>query len=528
MSDKPKTFSLDDLPDDPPKQFSLDDVPDDPAPEGAEPSILESFWLYPNKGDIGGAVKTFGDHITASPVFNVASEGVRRAGAATEAGASKLLGNEKDYDKIYDEKLAEYHKDRAANEAKLNKEAKEHPTAALFGSLGSATVDPTPGFKGTSFMKKIAAMFGNTGEAAALAFADTISRGGSYADAWDSAKSAAKWGGAINSVPVAAHAASSTKNAATQFGRSRTIKALDPILSQQEVLQNKGLANKMADELHDAGVVRFGSSVEDMAPRVEEVLQTKGRRIGDIRDAVDAKIRETPGEAIDLTRLGKKAEVQQAFLSDSNLDAQAQAKKYAKNVESLLNTPRRSIEQTQQEVGALSNAIPFSKSYSDMTPKQRSLYDLRRDLVESIDDRVNTLTPELSGEYGKLKQQFGLFKEADKILDKSVARQARNNDFGLRDLLAANTSKDGLVKSSLMAVVSKLARERGNSALAASAYKAADLMGSAPEKFGAFSGVLERAAERGPDAFIAAHQLLYTSDKNYRTLVDETAGEDVK
>jgi hypothetical protein len=150
--------------------------------------------------------------------------------------------------------------------------------------------------------------------------------------------------------------------------------------------------------------------------------------------------------------------------------------------------------------------------------------ELRRDLVGQTDDVIRQTVPERAGEYSKLKEQFGLFKEGDKILDKSVARSARNADVGLRDLLVGNAASgskglEGGIKAAAATAVSKLARERGNATLAVTADLAAKLASGNPNALGKYGKPLLDALSRSPKAFLTTHALLL-KDPEYAAVLE--------
>lgn len=302
---------------------------------------------------------------------------------------------------------------------------------------------------------------------------------------------------------------------------ARAIKALAPTLSQQELLNNKGVADELGQQLRDQGVVKFGSSVKDMAPRLEEFLGKKGQRIGDIRDEVS----DAMGNSVDLSRLRDKGNALSAFTDASDTATQKMADAYGQNASALARVPERSVNEAQEIVQGLNNQIPFNKPYADLTPEQQALKQLRGDIVGQVDQNVNQYSPELGKEYQDLKNQFGLFKNAEPILDKAAARQDRNADFGLRDMLAATAAgaqgNAGGVKQAAAALASKLARERGNSAAATGLGWMADQLQTNPERLGKFAGVLQGAAARGLPALMATHQALL-NDPDYQKVISST------
>ncbi len=420
-------------------------------------------------------------------------EGVPGAGLAQKLGALVAPGT-------YESNLADMKNERAARHA-------EDPTGAGRRETVGAMLGPNIG---NAWWSRILGSMGVAG-------ADKATR----ADSLEEAKTeGAKAAGTAGAVQAALEMLGGAGRVLKGVSEDRAVKALGPTLAQQQVLNNKGAARELGREMLDSGVVKFGSDVEGMAPRLEELLAAKGRRIGDIRAAA-----EEAGGQVDFARLANKGDAKVAFSGATNDTTQAAAREYADNAANYATVPQRPISQAQQEISELNNQIPFAKDFADLTPKQQAYKELRSDLVGQVDDQVRQRVPESFDEYTKLKEQFGLLKEGDKILDKSVARHQRNGDFDLRDLLTgAAAAKSGSgVKGVTAAVASKIARERGNSMLAASANRMSQLLGANPAGLGKFTKPLMDAAKRGNAALMATHAMLM-QDPEYAQLVGSAEG----
>jgi hypothetical protein len=350
-------------------------------------------------------------------------------------------------------------------------------------------------------------ILGNAG----LAAADSATK----ADSLDEAKErAVEAGSTAGAVQAALSAAGGLGRGLKSLGETRATKAFDPTLAQQQTLNDKGLRQKLGREMLDSGVVRFGSGVEDMAPRLEDLLSQKGQRIGAIREAADQA-----GAKVDMNRLVNMGEIQQEAAGATNQAGQSMAKAYLRNAKNYAKVPSRSLKQTQEEIMSLNEQIPFNKPFAERTPAQQAFSELRGDMVQQMDDQIAARRPDLVNENKETKELFGLFKEGDKILDKSVARQGRNADFGLRDMLAASQGTGG-AKKTAMALASKIARERGNSSVAVMADKMSKLMGANPSGLGKYVKPLKEAAARGNQALMATHLLLMKDPGYVQTLED--------
>lgn len=310
----------------------------------------------------------------------------------------------------------------------------------------------------------------------------------------------------------------------------RAVKSLDPILSQQEYLTRKDLVQKLGKEMLDEKAVTFGAGVNQIADKTTDLLEQSGERIGDIRDIVDSD------DAVSFSKLIKDASDDMVDSAASTTAKQTQAKRFLKEAQNLAGVkkggpgfssvvrPSDSIDNAQKVIKELSDDIPFHKPPSEWTPAQKALYKTRKNLVSQIDDHVAAKRPDLADEYKALKERFGLFKDADKILDKSVARQGRNRSLSLTDYIAAagvgNNKEDGIVMKIVAPLVNKLVRERGNSALAVSLNKVGKLMESNPDKLGKFGKALGKALEGGNKSFLATHAVLM-NDPEYKRIIEE-------
>lgn len=308
-------------------------------------------------------------------------------------------------------------------------------------------------------------------------------------------------------------------DALENFSDDRTVKALDPVLNQQSRLDNKGITRDLGRELRKSGVVRFGSNVKDMAPRLDDLLTEKGRRIGEIRQLAD-----DAGGQVDIAGLSRKGDMMTALTEHGVQGSKDIARNYSDEIASLSGKPVRSITEIQDQIATINDLIPFEKDPGKLTAAQKALTELRRDLATKMDEGIESVRPDLSKEHSALKDQFHLFKEGEKVLDKSVARQSRNRDFSITDYFAANTVKPsgdngfGLTNIAI-GIANKQLRERGNSMLAVGADKIAEVARRDPSRFGKYASTISQAAARGGTSLSVTHFLLQQRDPEYRETV---------
>lgn len=477
-------------------------IADDNLPRKlTDEEISSKFKLY---DEVRDAPQNFSD-LGASIRQGVGLSGLMEKGAAAaKAGADQLRGSEKTFGEDYDKWIGtqdKEHKDRAERSPHINKGG---------NMLGAVT---TPNIGKTALGR----ILGNTG----LSAADAAARENTVKEALAKAKEAGTTTGILQTIIEAIGPAG---KAIKSFANRRAVKSLEPILSQQELLDNKGMKDKLGAELLEQNVTQFGSNVKNQAPRVANLLEDKGEAIRAIRDRAD-----DAGAKIDFSELLSKGDEMTNAAKFSNTGEQSAVKTYLKNAQSMAGNPSRSISDTQKEILKLDKHIPYDKavfaSGGVLTPKQQAFKDLRGDLVGQVDTKIGKFAPEDLRRYLDLKKQYGMFKDADKILDKSVSRMDRNADFGLRDLLMANAATkgsgiEGGLTQMAAAGATKLARERGNSMLAVTADTLSKMLGENPAGLGKYAKPLMEAARRGNNALMATHALM-SKDPEYQELLNQ-------
>lgn len=418
-----------------------------------------------------------------------------KAGAAMAAGAAKLTyGKDKTFGENYDASLKALRDQRNETEA-LN------PEAAQIGTGVAGFVSPAAE----------GGLLGRVLQSIGFGGADAALKEDSVKKAIQKGLVTGGFAGAIEALVPQAKGLRKTAN-------ERAVKSLDPMLSQQVQLNRKGVADQVGQELLDEGVVKFGSNVEEMAPRIKGLLEKWGKGIGAIRDEATQA-----GAKVDLSDLAPKAEQLAEAAASSNKGAGQFAAEYGDNVQRYLTKPQRSVNEIQQEILSLNDRVPFQKEFADFTPDQRAFKELRGDLVGKMDESIKGAAPDKFDQYKGLKEKFSLFKDADSIAERSVARQLRNQDFGLKDAMLLSTGgPEGVV----MAGANKLLRERGNAAGAVMADRAARLLEKAPQKLGKFGPAIEKALSEGNKSLGITHYLLYRNDPEYRKIIDETEVEE--
>lgn len=476
-------------------------------PPGAEPTKDENagYDKYPRMDTSKSWTGLEGIGQRTDDALANVRHGTPLSGFAENAGAA-LAATGDDSDEPF---IRRYQKQMDRLEMERDARFKRNPDASKNAENLGAALAPNIGASGTGVKNALSRIAGNGG----LAAADKAGHGGSL----DEVKKEGMVAGGLQAFMESLGGIGRFAKGASE---SRALKSLEPTLSQQKVLQDKGKAQELGREMLDEGVVKFGSSVDDMAPRVDNLLSEKGQRIGAIRDLADKR-----GAQVEFDRLAKKGTAKEAFSDATNETSQSAARAYSRNADNFAKVPQRSISEAQQEVRALDSQIPFEKDMAKLTPEQQAYRELRGDIVNQSDDQIRQRVPESIDEYLKTKEQFGLYKDADKVLDTATARGSKNATFPMSSLLAANAAAKsgdalGVGKAGLAAVATKLAKERGNSAIAVTADRMSQLLGQNPSRLGKFMQPLVDAAKRGNQSLMATHMLLM-KEPEYAQLVGE-------
>jgi len=371
-----------------------------------------------------------------------------------------------------------------------------------------------PATAGMGFMKRVLVDAG-------LSASDAATRANEMKDSFNEALNAGGISAAINLLVSGLGTAGKTAGKLDEFAERRAVKSLDPILSQQERLADKGAVNRLGREMLDGDIVKFGSSTDEIADNLETVLKRDGTRIGEIR-----KEAEEAGANIDLSRLAKKGDALVGFSGATNPAAQDAMEQYADTAASLATVPNRSLSQAQEEITDLSKRVNFKSPTNAIPPAQQEAFrKVRADMVDLSTDQIRQKTPQNVDEYSGLLDRFSLFKDGDEIAQKAVARQSKNSDMGLRSSILANRAAqaggpEGVAKGVTMMMVEKLVKERGNAAIAVGADKAAKLLDMGPGALGKYAKVLSDAANKGSANFAMTHGLLM-KDPEYKAIIEQ-------
>ena len=218
----------------------------------APPSEEELKAFAPIKGDASNV--GFTSYLTSQiPVLGTISD---VAGAGGEALVKKALGQEGDIEDLY-------HQARENRAADLQAYERENPGMSFGGSIAGGALLPVA--KG--------GLAAQSAFNATVAGTDALLKG-------QNPLTAALTGAGITAGMGAVGNAISAMPSLRDFAARRAVKASGAMTKDMRSLVDKGMLESTGRELLDSGVVKLGSSLEDIAERAAQMKEVAGEQIG--------------------------------------------------------------------------------------------------------------------------------------------------------------------------------------------------------------------------------------------------------
>jgi hypothetical protein len=336
-------------------------------------------------------------------------------------------------------------------------------------------------------------------------------------------------------------------------------------------LKNMSEGAKLAagSELLEKGVVTAGVSLDDVAQRAAAQKDAAGQEIGKALGAVDDLVNQAK-TMIDDGLIGGQMPPQGKEALKSYVDKQFQfnMSKIGQTIEKTLIKPNdknpllkgelnklRAIADDFKAAGGLTmregNVIKGTQGKitnfnSDTVPQgfKKELYSIIREHLDDVVAKTGNLEAAVAQGSGKAlgaggsaattarnqavseayqgaKKTYGVMKEAQEIAASRLGQTQGNREISLTDTIAgaAGLASGGPQNAILLGGMNKLARQYGDSFLAAGAKRVAEIIEKAPERLGKFGLLLEDAASKGAPALNATHVSLM-KDPDYRRILD--------
>lgn len=330
------------------------------------------------------------------------------------------------------------------------------------------------------------------------------------------------------------------------YARLKAFKSSGAMLKDFRKGAERGRINEMGQEMIEKGIVKAGSTFEDVASTSENLRQSAGQVIRDTYDEA-AKILGDQKFVLGL----KPA--QRTLIKKTNLNAIKFAKELETQFEAelrgkaggtaALSALRENLEELRS-LGKLSNLadvqafkeslddiIKYNRSLGDEPLKKQFLFKMRDFLKGKIQERIDALDQVIgSNRLESLKEanrQYGIWAEISRIAKDRVARENANRFASLTDTIAgvggagvgavAGAASRGDLEGTLkgaaygagLGLINKGARLYGNPILTQATYKTGGLLKAIPSPVtGTVSRTAGLLASQPPTLGGAAAQLV--------------------
>lgn len=468
------------------------------------------------------------------------------AGAA-KAGYDTVFGEDK-----FSDLPDTYRRERDVERQRLSKAEKDQPGAYLggniAGSVGSAFIPgvgqamlPVKGASLGANLLRAGAAGAVTGLGASQADLTKGEVGKATEDTFIGGLTGAGTAGAFNAAGKVASKFTPEmlkKMAAERAAKAATGQNVSALRKMARITgQGAGSAERaernlqnVGQEILDSGAVKFGSKVEDIAPRLAKAKEAAGKTIGDIGSKID----EIAPNAVDAKKIA-------AELSEyaASIPKTAQGQKLADRImeeaaalESMKGISFKDAQTIKNQFKYKPQDADALISNQDVTNKINSIIGKNMDeTAAKIAETGDDATKALLGSYQQAKGKYGALRQAsDASTDRAVKnlsnRWVSPSDYGVGGAALAGTIASGgtalpaVATAAAVAGANKVLRERGNAAAAVGLQKAAKLMESSPEFVKQFGNALIDAGKRGPAALAVTHQLLLKNPE-YRRQMNE-------
>jgi len=279
--------------------------------------------------------------------------------------------------------------------------------------------------------------------------------------------------------------------------------------------QTEKFADNAGRELLDRGLVRFGDSAENIAERVGAEASRAGDDIsGAISGLDDMGARASTDDIVQ--NLEYKIQQYSADPSQAPL-----ARKLQAIVDDIRSSGGSSIPLSRAEQikrgfgGKIKNWLDPEVGAANK--------DAYRAYMSEVEKQALAADPNLASKFAEGKKTFGLLAPIEEAASKRAAQLNQSPFGGLGDIAAtAAGGGNPLYAAGRRAIAPRLA-----SSAAWSADKIADVVRATPEVFGKYAGVLQSAAQRGPQGLASTHFILESTDPAYREMIRSVADRDI-
>jgi len=314
-----------------------------------------------------------------------------------------------------------------------------NPGSYLAGVAGGSLLLPLPTPKGTPLVKAVKSAL----QGGATGFA--VNPGETETPIEDRLKNAALGLGIGGTAQVGINTIERLSPALAKLRKNLALRTAGAMKSQVKEVMKKGTAPRIESFMQKEGMLRPGTSAEDVLERSSKIADDSGKQIGEIYDEVsnDLQTLKTSG------RLNKKelellhknelnpTNLADEILSDASKSARGEAggKAALKTLESELENLKslQNVDATQpSDITELFNYrrsldknIKYNKTYAESPTNQKLLRDARDKIQERINNHIKAIDQVTKNEnsklLGQLNERFGSARSVEDIAENRVA-----------------------------------------------------------------------------------------------------------
>lgn len=408
------------------------------------------------------------------------------------------------------------------------------PGMGLLGKAGAPTVDATGQVidKGSRIARTAQAALGGAAMGAIQNPGDT--QGVVDVTQWDKRKANA-WVGAVvggatqlgtEAIKGTADLILSIPKRMKEYAELKAFKSTGAMLKDFRKASDRGNINAIGREMMDKGMVKPGSTFEDVAEKSVELRNKAGGIIGDLYDTAQKKINEiVPTLPYEKHQILAKTELNAANVADDLLNKFTGELKGRAGSKSALNQITTTLEELKQNGNntnlqvfqsfkeGLDDIIKYDKSLNDMPLAKQYLAKIRDELKSRIQARIGALDQVLGSEslqtLKDANKQYGIWSEVSRIAKDRVSRENANRFASLTDTIAGvggagagaaagaairgdlESTLKGAAMGSALGLLNKGARLYGNPIATTALDKSASILGAIPSPV---TGTVSRTA----------------------------------
>lgn len=282
-------------------------------------------------------------------------------------------------------------------------------------------------------------------------------------------------------------------------------------------------------QLLDRGIVKFGNSQEGIAANAQAALDQSGQGIGDTLNQLDQQ-----GVTVDRNTVIDYLRKKIAALADNegekDLVRQLQGK--VQDIEGQIPSDAAEFSADNAAEAAAPSQVPIGKAEEikrsfDANSKWSSNSDAAalasnqeaaNAFRQASEDAATKANPELAQQFQADKDTYNLLNPITEAANKRASIVNQSPPLGFIDTAAAGAGaviggKPGAIAAP---IARRLLAPRLNSSFAVGSDWLANVVKSAPDALGAYSGVLTQAAARGGNSLPATDYILQQTDPEYR------------